>query len=314
MSKKIAVVFPGQGSQTVGMLSELYEVSDTVKNTFAQAEEALQEDLWGLISDGPQDQLNLTRNAQPALLATSVAVWRVLREDVGFEPVVMAGHSLGEWSALVCAGAIDFADALRLVRARGEFMQQAVPVGQGTMAAIIGLADDVIESVCEKAGQGEVIAAVNYNSPGQVVIAGQVDAVDRAMALCKEAGAKRALPLSVSAPFHTALMKPAADKLAQLLDGVEVKMPQVPIVHNVHAGVVDSVDALREIIIEQIYAPVRWVDCVNAMAKFEPQAAVECGPGKVLSGLIKRINRSLSTYPSESSEQIAALKSAFSEV
>lgn len=306
---QVAIVFPGQGSQTVGMLHALAVDYPVVKQTFMQASEALSEDLWDLAQSGPQEVLNLTANAQPLLLTASVAVWRVINESFPIAPVAMAGHSLGEWSALVCAGALDFADAVRLVRLRGQYMQQAVPVGQGTMAAIIGLADEVIVRCCTEASEGEVVDAVNFNSPGQVVIAGHLAAVERAIKLCKQAGAKRALPLSVSAPFHTSLMRPAAERLAADIDSVNFSMPKVPIFHNVHGQQESDVAALKSVLVTQIHSPVRWVDCVQSFTKMDAVDVIECGPGKVLSGLVKRINKSLNTYVADSPEALLELRS-----
>lgn len=307
-----AVVFPGQGSQLVGMLGELYQSKPQVREAFEQASDALHEDLWALIEKGPQETLNLTKNAQPALLTASVAIWRVLQAQLDIQASAMAGHSLGEWSALVCSGALEFSDAVRLVRARGEFMQQAVPLGQGAMAAVIGLEDTQIEQICADATQGEICAAVNYNSPGQVVIAGHAQAIDRAGELCREAGAKRVLPLAVSAPFHTALMKPAAEQLAQQLESISMEVPSTPVVHNVHGRTVDSVAALKSVVIEQIYAPVRWVDCVRTMTtQFGAEHFIECGPGKVLCGLIKRIDKSTKQHASDSEAALEKLREQF---
>lgn len=305
---KIAVVFPGQGSQSVGMLQELAAVYPSVKQTFSQASETLGFDLWELVQNGPQDRLNLTENAQPALLVSSVAIWRILHKELGVEASVMAGHSLGEWSALVCAGTLTFEDAVRLVRLRGKYMQEAVAVGVGSMAAIIGLADDAIQTCCDEAAQGEVVGAVNFNSPGQVVIAGHAAAVERACELCKSAGAKRALPLAVSAPFHTSLMKPAADRLAVDMAAVSFSTPDIPIIHNVHAAQESTSAGLRQIMVEQISAPVKWVDCVEKVVSMGTTNLIECGPGKVLCGLTKRIDKSVATWHSDSSEALEQIK------
>lgn len=299
-SSQVAFVFPGQGSQQVGMLLSLAETFPVIRDTFAQANDVLDIDLWGMIQAGPQDVLNMTENAQPALLAASYAIWRALEELTGIRPAFLTGHSLGEWSALVCAGVVTFEDALKLVRLRGQFMQEAVPVGQGTMAAIIGLDDAVINDCCKQAAGEEIVAAVNYNAPGQVVIAGHVAAVDRATVLCKAAGAKKAMPLSVTAPFHTILMRPAAERLAANISETEFRAPSIPVIQNVHASVEQDPDVIKSLLVQQIYSPVRWVDCINVLHSEGISFAVECGPGKVLGGLIKRIERKIETYATDS--------------
>lgn len=311
VNTQLAVVFPGQGSQQVGMLADLYEQWPIVAETFAQASEILGFDLWQLVAHGPQEQLNLTENAQPALLTAGVAVWRVLQQELNLQPALMAGHSLGEWTALVCAGVLAFEDAVKLVHLRGRFMQQAVPVGVGSMAAIIGLDDESIVSCCAKAEQGEVVAAVNFNSPGQVVIAGHVAAVERAGTLCKEAGAKRVLPLAVSAPFHTELMRPAAERLAEAMSSVSFSAPEIAIIHNVHGQPEISGEAIKQIMIEQIYSPVRWVACVHAMVARGGVEFIECGPGKILCGLVKRIDRAATAHGTDSTVAIEDLKNHF---
>ncbi|ROS00062.1 [acyl-carrier-protein] S-malonyltransferase [Sinobacterium caligoides] len=292
-NKKLAFVFPGQGSQKVGMLSELAEAYPIIEQTFAEASEVLGYDLWALAQNGPQDSLNLTEKTQPLLLTSSVAIWRVWMSKEGAAPSMLAGHSLGEFSALVCAGVIAFSDAVKLVQMRGQFMQTAVPVGEGAMAAIIGLADEAIEQACSEASVGGVVQAVNYNSPGQVVIAGHVEAVDRAIELCKEAGAKRALPLPVSAPFHTELMRPAGVKLAAEIDKIDFHAPQVPVIHNVTALPESDPVKIKAVMVEQIYSAVKWTSCVEYMVTQGVELVVECGPGKVLSGLSGRIDKSL---------------------
>lgn len=297
----LAFVFPGQGSQKIGMLAELAPRFPLIEATFSQASEVLGYDLWDMVQNGRQEDINLTERTQPILLTSSVALWRVWKDQAGADPAVMAGHSLGEWSALVSAGIVDFADAVNLVRLRGAYMQEAVPAGLGAMAAIIGLDDNTIISVCEQAAQGEVVAPVNFNSPGQVVIAGHAVAVDRAIEGCKAAGAKRAMPLPVSAPFHTSLMRPAADRLAQHIQTVEFRAPTVPVVHNVNASTESDPGVIRNLMIEQIYSPVLWVDCVNTLVKMGVDTVVECGPGKVLSGLVKRINRNINALATEDS-------------
>ena len=305
-NQHLGFVFPGQGSQKIGMLAELAPEFPVVGQTFAEASSVLGYDLWSLVQTGTQDEINLTERTQPLLLTASVAVWRAWQEKNGTRPALMAGHSLGEWSALVCAGVVDFKDAVRLVQQRGKFMQEAVPAGQGAMAAIIGLDDALILDACKKAEQGEVVAAVNFNSPGQVVIAGTATAVERASALCKEAGAKRALPLPVSAPFHTELMRPAADRLAEQIAATIFSVPEIPVVHNVTAEVETNPEKIKALMIEQIYSPVRWVECVNTMTAKGIAITLECGPGKVLSGLNKRINTDLVTVSVEKPEELLA--------
>lgn len=302
----LAYVFPGQGSQSVGMLADVAAVYAEVEATYAEASAALGFDLWQMVQEGPQETLNLTQNAQPALLAASVALWRIAQKQALPSPCVLAGHSLGEWSALVCAGVIEFTDAIKLVHLRGQYMQQAVPVGVGTMAAIIGLQDDVVETACQQAAAKGVVETVNYNSPGQLVIAGEVAAVEEAMALCKAAGAKRALPLPVSAPFHTSMMKPAADNLAKHIEQTDFKTPAIKVLHNVGVSTEADPVAIKQRIIAQIYSPVPWVASVNALADMGAQAFVECGPGKVLSGLNKRINKALTCQPLSSVDALAA--------
>ena len=291
---KFAMVFPGQGSQAVGMLKDLAENYPVVKSTFDEASQVLGYDLWTLVQDGPAEELNKTWQTQPALLAASVAIYRVWQSINGPQPEFMAGHSLGEYSALVCAGVIDFKDAIKLVELRGKLMQEAVPSGTGAMFAIIGLDNDSIQKACEQAAQGQVVAPVNFNSPGQVVIAGNKEAVERAGALCKEAGAKRALPLAVSVPSHCALMKPAADKLATTLNNMTFNAPQFAVINNVDVKVESSADNIKAALIAQLYSPVRWTETVEEMAKQGVTLLVEMGPGKVLTGLTKRIVDSLS--------------------
>ena len=291
MTQSLALVFPGQGSQQVGMLRELAERYSVVRTTFDEASGALGYDLWKVVQEGPESTLNTTACTQPALLTSSVAIWRVWQELEGPRPLVMAGHSLGEYSAMVCAGVIGFAEGVRLVRLRGEAMQAAVPEGQGAMAAVLGLDDETVETACRDAAQGEVVSAVNYNAPGQVVIAGNKSAVERAISLCQEAGAKRALPLPVSVPSHCALMQPAAERLAAEIGGLDLKTPRYTVVQNVDARAHDDVDTLSQRLVEQLYCPVRWTDCVNAMHERGARVFIECGPGKVLTGLNKRIQR-----------------------
>ena len=291
---KFAIVFPGQGSQTVGMLADLAEQYDVVKQTFAEASEVLGYDLWALVQDGPAEDLNQTHRTQPALLTSSVAIWRVWQEVGGAQPEVLAGHSLGEYSALVCAGVIEFKDAVKLVELRGQLMQAAVPAGIGAMSAIIGLDNDAIAKACEEAAQDQVCSPVNFNSPGQVVIAGNKEAVERANVLCKEAGAKRAMPLPVSVPSHCALMQPAADKLAEALDNITFSAPALPVINNADVATETDPAAIKTALVKQLHSPVRWTESVERMAAEGIESLLEFGPGKVLTGLTKRINRSLS--------------------
>lgn len=292
--KKFAMVFPGQGSQAVGMLAELAVQFPVVEETFKQASEALGYDLWQLVQQGPAEELNKTWQTQPALLVASVAIYRVWQQQYPhLQPTVMAGHSLGEYSALVCAGVIDFQDAVKLVELRGKVMQQAVPEGTGAMYAIIGLDNDAIIKACKDAEQGEVVSAVNFNSPGQVVIAGSKAAVERAAAACKEAGAKRALPLAVSVPSHCALMKPAADQLSVSLESIAIKTPNIAVINNVDVKTESEANAIRSALVRQLYSPVRWTESVEKMAAGGVEVLVEIGPNKVLTGLTKRIVDSL---------------------
>lgn len=292
-SSSLAFVFPGQGSQKIGMLADLAQAHSVIEETFSEASGVLGYDLWALVQAGAQEDINLTERTQPLLLTASVGIWRLWQQKGGAQPSFLAGHSLGEWSALVCAEVVAFKDAVKLVQQRGAFMQAAVPAGKGAMAAIIGLDDDLIVKACADASSSGVVAAVNFNSPGQVVIAGEAAAVEAAMALCKEAGAKRALPLPVSAPFHTSLMQPAADKLAAFIQATEFSAPKIPVVHNVHAKTESDPAVIKQLMIEQICSPVLWVDCVNSLAKLGVTQLVECGPGAVLAGLAKRIDKSL---------------------
>ncbi|MGH1430861.1 MAG: ACP S-malonyltransferase [Neptuniibacter sp.] len=294
MSQSLAFVFPGQGSQQMGMLSELAETHPVIKNTFSEASEVLGYDLWDLIQNGPVEDLNQTDKTQPALLTAGVALWRLWQEQGGAKPALMAGHSLGEYTALVCSGAISFADGVNLVKLRGEFMQQAVPAGTGAMAAILGLDDASIEKACQEAEEGDVVSPVNYNCPGQIVIAGQKAAVERAITNCKEAGAKRAVPLPVSVPSHCALMKPAAEKMAEQLAKIEISMPEISVIQNVTASAAASVDELKDNLLQQLYSPVLWTKSVQSMVDQGIESTVECGPGKVLSGLNKKVHKPLS--------------------
>ncbi|MCC5453049.1 ACP S-malonyltransferase [Rheinheimera sp. UJ51] len=295
MTTKLAIVFPGQGSQSVGMLNELYQQHTVVQDTFAEASAALGYDLWALVSTGPESELNETHRTQPALLAASVAVWRLWQQQNGAAPAYFAGHSLGEYSALVCAGVLSLGDAVKLVEKRGHYMQQAVPAGVGAMSAIIGLDDAAIAKACAEAAQGEVVSPVNYNSPGQVVIAGHKAAVERAGEACKAAGAKRALPLPVSVPSHCALMRPAAEQLALDLAALHFAAPSTPVVNNVDVMATNVQAEIKDALIRQLYSPVRWTETIEYFAAQGVTEVLELGAGKVLSGLIKRINKELKT-------------------
>lgn len=293
----LAFVFPGQGSQSVGMLADMLPLNTIVHKTFAEASEILGYDLWQLVQDGPEDELNDTRRTQPAMLTAGIAVWRLWQARGGGMPQYLAGHSLGEYSALVAAAAMRFADAVRLVERRGEFMQTAVPAGAGAMAAVLGLDDEQVMAICaEAAGAGHVSAA-NFNAPGQVVIAGNKAAVDRAIEAAKAAGAKRAMPLPVSVPSHCELMRPAAEQLAEQLKGVDISPPSIPVIHNADVGMHDSADAIRQALADQLFNPVRWVETIQILKDKGVQHVVECGPGKVLAGLNKRIDRDMAVLP-----------------
>lgn len=285
---KFAFVFPGQGSQSVGMMAG-FDGIQVVRDTFTEASDILKQDLWAMVTEGPAESINQTFNTQPVMLTAGIAVYRAWLELGGTAPSIMAGHSLGEYSALTAAGAISFADALPLVRFRAQAMQEAVAEGVGAMAAILGLDDETVKAVCAEAAAGEVLEAVNFNSPGQVVIAGNKAAVERGMALAKAKGAKRALPLPVSVPSHCALMQPAANRLAQYLESVSVVRPNLPVVQNADVASFDDPAAIKAALVKQLHRPVRWVETVAKMAQDGVQLAAECGPGKVLIGLNKRI-------------------------
>jgi [acyl-carrier-protein] S-malonyltransferase len=297
ISNNIAVFFPGQGSQSVGMLDALAEAYPDVRRTFDEASDTLRFDLWRLVSEGPKADLDLTLNTQPAMLAAGIAVWRVWRQAGGPAAGLMAGHSLGEYSALVASGALSFADGLSLASERARFMQEAVPAGEGAMAAVLGLSDPEVVALCLEQAQGAVLEAVNFNAPGQVVIAGEAAAVNRAIDAAKPAGAKRAMTLPVSVPSHCALMRPAAERLAERLASVEIRLPEVALLHNASVETAADVDALRVVLVQQLYRPVRWVETVRAVADAGIRTAIECGPGKVLTGLNKRIDDNLTTLP-----------------
>ena len=287
----LAFVFPGQGSQTVGMLADLAAVHAEVKATFDEASEGAGIDLWALSQQGPEDQLNRTENTQPALLAASVAVWRVWQKLGGARPAQLSGHSLGEYSALVCAEALSLHDAAALVAERGRLMQAAVPAGVGAMAAILGGDDAQIAAVCDEVAQGQVVSPANFNSPGQLVIAGHAEAVDRALSRLAELGVKKAIKLAVSVPSHCALMRDAADRLGERMGSLSWRLPVIPVVQNAEARAYGSIEDIRGALQRQLYLPVRWTQCVQTLVAGGATRMAECGPGKVLAGLIKRIDK-----------------------
>ena len=292
-----AFIFPGQGSQSIGMMNVLAESSKVIQDTFTEASSALGYDLWELVTDGPAEKLNSTEYTQPAMLTAGVATWRAWLEAGGTEPDLMAGHSLGEYTALVCAGAMSFTDAVALVSDRARFMQQAVPEGEGAMAAILGLDDDDVRKLCQENAADEVLQPVNYNAPGQVVVAGSTAAVARLLENAKAAGAKRALPLPVSVPSHCVLMQPASVRMSERLKEVTISQAQVPVIHNVNVQTASGEEQVRQLLARQISEPVRWVETINSMNEKGVTQLVECGPGKVLCGLSKRINRDISCIP-----------------
>ncbi len=309
----IAFVFPGQGSQSVGMQADLAGAFPVVRETYREAGDALSLDLWRLVSDGPAGDLDRTEITQPAMLSAGIAAWRVANEIGDARPQFLAGHSLGEWTALTAAGALAFADAVRLVAERGRFMQDAVPAGAGAMAVIIGLDDDRVREACAEAAQGEVVQAVNFNSPGQVVIAGASTAVDRACAVAKGSGARRAMTLPVSVPSHCDLMRPAAERLAGRLDEVTIAEPQLPVINNVDVRAEAAPEAIRAALLRQLYSPVRWVETVERLRDAHGVSAlVECGPGRVLSGLTRRIDKTLGAHALDGSEAFDSLGTVFS--
>ncbi len=310
MSSSLAFVFPGQGSQAVGMLAELGAQHASIRETFAEASAALGYDLWALTQEGPVEQLNQTDKTQPAILAASIVLWRLWQAEGGAQPAFVAGHSLGEYSALVAAGSLAFADAVKLVELRGQLMQQAVPAGQGGMAAILGLDDDAVRAACAEAAQGEVVSAVNFNAPGQVVIAGAAAAVERAIEACKAKGAKRAMALPVSVPSHCELMRPAAEKFAEAVEAVAWQVPQIAIVQNVSAQVPADLAVLKRDLLAQLYSPVRWVESVALLAERGVTELVECGPGKVLGGLNKRCAKGVNTHNLDTPDAFAAARAA----
>ncbi len=294
----LAFVFPGQGSQSIGMLSQMAAAYPQVEQTFAEASEVLGYDLWQLTQQGPEERLNQTEQTQPAMLAAGVAVWRAWQASDGAGPALLAGHSLGEYSALVCAGSLDFSTAVELVAARGRFMQEAVPVGQGAIAAVLGLDDDQVLEACEeveKARPGEVVAAVNFNAPGQVVVAGHASAVSQALEAVKEKGARRAVTLPMSVPVHCDLMRPATERLSAMLAKSSVQSPKIPVVNNADLAITADPDEIRDALARQLFSPVRWTDTIRKLSEEGATKIAECGPGRVLSGLMKRIDRSIKT-------------------
>ena len=293
MSQTLAFVFPGQGSQSLGMLADLADAHAIVRDTFAEASDGAGVDLWALAQQGPEEQLNQTEFTQPALLAGGVAVWRAWLAAGGERPALLAGHSLGEYAALVAAGVLPLADGAKLVRERGRLMQQSVPAGVGGMAAVIGAEDALVVDVCTEASGDEVVVPANFNSPGQVVIGGHAGAVDRALALLAERGVRKAVKLAVSVPAHTPLMRDAANRLSELMATLAWQAPSLPVVQNVDAEVHEGSDAIRDALVRQLYLPVRWTGCVQALAARGATRVGECGPGKVLSGLAKRIDKTL---------------------
>ena len=300
-----AFFFPGQGSQSLGMMNG-FTGHAVVKNTFDEASAILGQDLWTMINGSDAEIIGQTVNTQPIMLAAGVAVYRAYLEAGGKTPAAVAGHSLGEYTALVAAGALDFTDAVKLVLLRAELMQSAVPQGVGAMAAILGLEDEQVRQICTESAQGEVVEAVNFNSPGQIVIAGNAAAVGRAMLAAKEAGAKRALPLPVSVPSHCSLMKPAAEKLAEALKSVVIKQPQIRVIHNADVAAYDDADKIKDALVRQLYSPVRWTETVNALVSDGIAESAECGPGKVLAGLAKRINKAAACSALTDAGQVAA--------
>jgi [acyl-carrier-protein] S-malonyltransferase len=303
---KSAVVFPGQGSQSVGMMTNWGDYQSTVTDVYAEASEVLGYDLWSLVSEGPEERLNQTEITQPAMLCAGVACWRIMQQANTLPAIeMMAGHSLGEYTALVCAQSLDFGNAVSLVAKRGQLMQSAVNVGEGSMAAIIGLSDEDVVAACSKSQSG-IVEAVNFNAPGQVVIAGQKLAVEQAMEAAKQLGAKRALPLPVSVPSHCSLMEQAADELFETLETIEITMPVIPVVHNQNASIADSPDEIRQLLKKQLHQPVKWVESVLTMQNQGIGRIIECGPGRVLGGLSRRIDKSLESaavYDAESFEK-----------
>ena len=304
-----AFIFPGQGSQYVGMGKDLCENFKVARETFEEADDAIEAGISSLCFEGPEEELKLTANTQPAVLTVSVSALRVLESETGLSPMLLAGHSLGEYSALVAGGAIDFSDAVRAVRARGQFMQEAVPVGEGAIGAVLGLDETGVQSICEEAAQGEVLTPANYNCPGQIVISGHAGAVTRALVLAKERGAKRAIPLAVSAPVHSPLMASAGERLKEVLNSISIRDLDVPVVANVNAQPNQSRERIVDLLIQQMCAPVRWEESVRAMVSREVRTFLEVGPGKVLLGMMKRMNGGMCLSNVEDTESLKKTKS-----
>jgi len=296
MNNKLAVVFPGQGSQSIKMLHEFYDFNPTIKATFSEASSVLDCDLWEIAQIDAQNRINETAYTQPLILTASIALWRLWQEFTNVQPNYMAGHSLGEYSALVAAGALDFGCAVKLVHLRGILMQEAVPENSGAMAAVLGLSDAQVINACEQACMNEIVSAVNFNAPGQVVIAGNSDAVQRAIKLCKEQGARKAVELPISVPSHCALMQDAAQKLVNHINSIDWKLPKIPVLQNVNAKEVSNLEQIKNNLVAQLYNPVRWVETINNLVDLGVTNIIECGPGKVLTGLNKRINKQLTSY------------------
>jgi len=310
----LAFVFPGQGSQSLGMLGELADSNASIRATFAEASDGAGLDLWALSQSGPEAELNRTEFTQPALLAAGVAVWRALQERGTRVPSQLAGHSLGEYSALVAAGVLTLGDAARLVRLRGQLMQDAAPAGTGAMAAVLGAEDALVLEVCQQASDDGIVVPANFNSPGQIVIGGHAAAVDRALALLGERGVRKTVKLAVSVPSHTPLMREAANRLAEAMGELRWNAPRIPVVQNVDAEVHEGVESIRDALVRQLYLPVRWTECVQALAARGATQIVECGPGKVLTGLAKRIEKSLTTHATATPADFDAATSALASL